>query len=337
MADPAATLRAERAALRGETARGKRLRPPRFDDLGLKRALSDRLLPALVAAMAFLAALAWAGFIAANALGTRWQAGAGASLTVQVPQPGAPSGPDPATTASVPNRREAVLALLAATPGVARLHALTEGELADLLRPWLGTQGEAMTVPLPAVIELDLAPGGVALAGLDAKLQQTAPGSLLENQNIWATRLAALARSLQASTGLALLVVIAVAVAVVAVATRAGLVARRGAIEIVHGLGATDAYIAGRFAGRASLLALVGGAVGAVASLPVLLELASLAAPFAGTPGDSAVVAVPRAIAWFGILPSSLWVALPCLPLAAAAIGWATAQFTVRRWLMRLA
>ena len=34
------------------------------------------------------------------------------------------------------------------------------------------------------------------------------------------------------------------AAAVVAVATRTGLVARRAAIEIVHGLGATDTYIA---------------------------------------------------------------------------------------------
>ena len=36
------------------------LRPAGFDELGLKRALSDRIIPLLVAAMAFLAALALA-------------------------------------------------------------------------------------------------------------------------------------------------------------------------------------------------------------------------------------------------------------------------------------
>ncbi len=41
------------------------LRPARFDDLGLRRALSDRLLPALVAAMTFLAALTLAGVVGA--------------------------------------------------------------------------------------------------------------------------------------------------------------------------------------------------------------------------------------------------------------------------------
>src|SRR5437764_14983904 len=67
------------------------LRPARFDDLGLKRALSDRLLPSLVGAMAFLAALALAGAIAASALARHWQQGAGGIMTVQVPQPAAPA------------------------------------------------------------------------------------------------------------------------------------------------------------------------------------------------------------------------------------------------------
>ena len=48
-----------------------RLRPARLDDLGLRRALSDRLLPLLVGAMAFLAALALAGAIGASSLAAR--------------------------------------------------------------------------------------------------------------------------------------------------------------------------------------------------------------------------------------------------------------------------
>jgi cell division transport system permease protein len=41
------------------------LRPVGFDELGLRRAISDRMLPFLVAAMAFLAALALAGWVGA--------------------------------------------------------------------------------------------------------------------------------------------------------------------------------------------------------------------------------------------------------------------------------
>ena len=63
------------------------LRPAGFDELGLRRALSDRLLPLLVGAMAFLAALALAGAVGAASLARHWQQGAGSALTVQVPQP----------------------------------------------------------------------------------------------------------------------------------------------------------------------------------------------------------------------------------------------------------
>jgi cell division transport system permease protein len=125
--------------------------------------------------------------------------------------------------------------------------------------------------------------------------------------------------------------VTAVAAAVIAVATRAGLTARRESIEIVHGLGATDGYIAGRFAGRATLLAATGGLVGAIIALPVLLVLANLAAPFAGSEPD--VGSPANALS---TMPLVFWLLLPGLPAGAATIGFLTAQATVRRWLRRL-
>ncbi len=150
--------------------------------------------------------------------------------------------------------------------------------------------------------------------------------------------MAALTGSIQASAVTVLLIVAAVAAAVIAVATRAGLAQRREAIEIIHGLGALDSDIAGSFALRATQLAAAGAAIGAVIALPVLFWLAQLAAPFAGIlplPGGSA----PRLLAFSVLLalPAPLWAGLAGLPLAAALIGWATAQFTVRGWLRRLA
>ena len=167
---------------------------------------------------------------------------------------------------------------------------------------------------------------------LAARLAAAAPGTLIEQQGVWIERLTALARSLQAAATLALLVVALVAAAVVAVATRAGLAARREAIEIVHGLGATDGYIARRFARRTTLLAAAGGAAGALAAVPLLLVLGGLTAPFAAgqenAPLDAAGV--------LAAVPATLWLAVPSLPVAAALIGWITAQATVRRWLRRL-
>jgi cell division transport system permease protein len=305
--------------------RSRRLRRSGFDELGLRRAVSDRMLPFLVGAMAFLAALALGGWIAAASLAQHWRLGAAAAMTVQVPHPADPAAQGGGT------RVARVVALLNSTSGIAEARALTDDELADLLRPWLGSGVERLSIPLPAVIQVHLSQDGPDLDALDRALNAVAPGTLTETHGVWIARLTALARSLQACAGAALLVVAGVAVSVIAVATRAGLSARRDAIEIVHGLGATDGYIAARFAGRATMLAALGGLAGAVAALPVLLGLAQLSAPFAAGP-----VVDEAATSALAALPPGLWVGLPALPLVAAGIGFLTAQGTVRRWLRRL-
>jgi cell division transport system permease protein len=301
------------------------LRPAGFDELGLRRAISERMLPFLVAAMAFLAGLAMAGWVGAASLAERWQHVSASTLTVQVPKPGQAAVGDAGT------RIERVMKLLVGTPGVVSARTLTDDELADLLKPWLGNDVERLAIPLPAVIAVQLTGPDVALESLARRLDDTAPGARIENQGVWASRLTVLGRSLEASAALALLLVTIVAAAVIAVATRAGLTARREAIDIVHGLGATDSYIAARFARRATTLAVVGGLIGTLLALPVLLTLGYLAAPFAG---ESA--GLESRVGFLDLLPPMLWLALPGLPIAAAAIGFLTAQITVRRWLRRL-
>jgi cell division transport system permease protein len=319
-------MRAPRVAARAAARSAARLRPTRFDELGLRRALSDRLLPFLVAAMTFLAALALAGWVGAASLAQHWQRGAGQALTVQVPHPTDPAAQGGGT------RLDRVLGLLRGTPGITEARPLSEDELAELLRPWLGSSIERLALPLPAVIAVRLADSGIELTGLNGRLQDVAPGTLTESHGVWISRLSALARSLQACAGVALLVVAAVAAAVVAVAIRTGLAARRQAIAIVHGLGATDGYIAGRFAARATALAAIGAAAGALAALPVLVELANLAAPFTASASATALTPTNPLAA----LPPLLWLILPGLPVAAALIGFLTAQGTVRSWLRQL-
>ena len=228
------------------------LRPSGFDELGLRRALSDRMLPLMVAAMAFLAALALAGWFGSAALSNRWQQGAGSSLTVQVPQP------TERALRGDQTRLAAVLAMLTTTPGVRTAHALSDEELTDLLKPWIGKGIDRVAISIPAVIAVQLTGADVATESLSGRLAGVAPGTLVEDHGVWIKRLADLARSLQACAALAVLLVAGVATAVIAIATRAGLSTRREAIEIVHGLGATDSYIAGRFAARATLGRLAG-------------------------------------------------------------------------------
>ena len=277
------------------------------DPLGLRRALSGLLLPGLVGAMALLAALVVSGAESAAALAKRWQQGALTAITVQLPSA------DPAALA----RAEAALR---ATPEVAQARIVDPARLANLLQPWLG---EASTIPLPGLIEVELRETRRDPDLLAARLAAVVPGAAIEFHGVWVQRLASLARSLQALAWAVLARVAGVAIAVVAVATRAGIAARRDAIEVLHGLGARDGDIAGRFARRLGALAALGAACGVAAAVPALALLSDLATPWLG---------VEEARSGLASLP---WGILLVLPAIAFVIGWSTAQATVRRWLRR--
>lgn len=295
--------------------------------------MAGRLLPLLVGAMSFLGALAIAGNLAAASLAAQWNQNTGAALTIQVPGPGDPAPGDPAPGGPAPggpgaggpaagSRLQAVLAVLNASPGVSAVRTLSNAEITGLLQPWLGADAASLALPLPAVITA-LWSGAGAPERLRAALAKAAPGTLTETGADWAAHVAALTESLQTCAAAILLIVALVAAAVISVATHAGLAQRRETIEIIHGLGALDSDIAGRFARRATFLAALGAAIGTACAAPVLFWLAALAAPFAGTARHSG-------------LPPALWFILPLLPAAAAAIGWLTTQLTVRGWLRRL-
>jgi cell division transport system permease protein len=298
-------------------------RSVRFDELGLRRALTDRIVPSLAAAMAFLAALAIAGWMGTAVLVRHWETGANSTLTVQVPRAG-----DPDATGSL-TRLNAVHALLVSTPGVTSAETLSDEQLNTLLRPWLGADIKNLSIPVPAVIAVHVTGAGQDLSDLESQMAGKAPGTILDDHAAWAGRLSALAHSLRLYSGLVLLIVTLVTAAVIAMVMRSALAARRNAILVVYQLGATEGYITHRLSNRTAALASIGGAIGGLFALPVVFTLTTLVAPIGG-PGS------PAGYAAFALLPSQFWL-LPVIPPAAAsAIGYLTAQITMRRWLRRL-
>jgi cell division transport system permease protein len=297
-----------------------------LDDLGLRRALSDRLLPLLVGAMVFLAALAGAASVAASRLASHWRSAELSAVVVQVP--------DPQGEAANGTRADAAARVLGTDA-----RRLPDDEVEALLRPWLGAtlsdDPARFAGLLPAVFVLH----GALSREVRQELEVAVPEVEVAQNSDWQARIARLAVSLQACATLALALVAVVAAALVSVATHAGLAARRDAIEIVHGLGATDGLIAGRFAARITVLAVAGAVAGAVVAVPVLLSLAGLLEPFAPAAmqaagsGQAADVGVAPILA---LLPAPVWALLATLPLVAGVIGWGTAQVTVRGWLGRL-
>ena len=244
------------------------------DPLGLHSALEDWMLPVLVAAMSFLAALTIAGALASTSLATQWRNNTAAALTIQVPQPAAPDAANNAT------RLAAVLRALQTMPGILNPQPLSTGAMNRLLAPWLGADAASLGLPLPAVITATWNGPGAGEAIAPA-LNAIAPGTLAQSGAQWAAHVTALTASLQTCAAAVLVIVALVGGALVALATRAGLAQRRDTIETIHGLGAQDSGIASLFASRATVLTATGAAAGALLALPVLLWLATLAAPLA--------------------------------------------------------
>lgn len=272
-------------------------------------------LDVVIAVMAFLAALALGASLIADRAAEGWSAGLLGKITVQVLPPD--QGP-----AKEGMQREvaAVLKVLGTTPGIVHVAPLSAEEQHELVKPWLGADSLIADLPLPQLIDADIAPGSqLDIATLGKRLKAAAPHSVLDDHSRWIDRLRDLARTLIWSAyGILLLIAIATA-ATVSFATRAGLEAHSEMVALLHQMGAQSGFIARAFEWHYFRAALV--AAGCGAAFAALFFLA------AGSLESVGIEAVP-------FLPSLtlrpielLW--LIAVPAAAGLIALGTARISV--------
>ena len=169
--------------------------------------------------------------------------------------------------------RAAAAALTA--PGVIRAVPVPEAELRETLEQWLGpvAAGEGADLPLPALIDVELAPGADP-AAVAATVRRAVPSAqFIADQS----RLAPMLTTLTALTLIAGLLVALIALATAAavvLATRGALDTHRATIEVMHGIGATDLQVTRLFQRKIAIDALIGGTAGAVVAALVLLLVA---------------------------------------------------------------
>ncbi|MHA1114083.1 MAG: cell division protein FtsX [Alphaproteobacteria bacterium] len=280
---------------------------------------AGRFLPWIIALMVYLATLALAGALIAADAGQDWRRALTGGMTVELPP--APAGMAGATAGET----DRLLDLLRATPGIATADPLGPNQMRALLEPWLGAGAAIEDLPLPRLIAITLAPDAAPdLAKLRQRIAAVAPDARLDDHGAW---LGALLRTARGFEILALLVVIlagSAATWTVVFTTRTRLDAHRRSVELLHLIGAQDAYIARQFQFQALLLGLAGGVVGfAPAALTVfLLGLVTRGAEFGLLP--------EVALDWQG------WAVLACLVPAAAAVAMTTARLVVLRALGKM-
>lgn len=291
----------------------KRLR----QSVPLDRDASGRYLPLLVAIMVYLACLALAAALSMNKLAERWDSGLSGALTLQIPADSAAAADGPALAA--------LTAALRDTPGVESVEPMAAQEMTALLEPWLGEAVVAGDLPLPRLVAITIDTAEPPdMAALNAKVQDLAPGSLLDDHQRWLGRLLDLARAVEVMAAVVVLLVVAAACIMVAFVTRMGLAAHGSAIELLHLIGAQDSYVARQFQNHALKFGLRGGLLGFLGALPTLYLARFLLQRI-----DSGLL--PE----LGFRPYE-WSLLILLPVAAALVTMVTARVTVLRTLARM-
>ncbi|MEO7814929.1 MAG: cell division protein [Sphingomicrobium sp.] len=163
--------------------------------------------------------------------------------------------------------------MLANTPGVTSVRPVPEQDMRDILQRWLGPEGATADLPLPTMIDVDLAPGADS-AAIARRIEQGVPGArFVAHQE----SLGPVLRAVRALSWLALILVLLIALATAAavvLAARGTLDTHRATIEVLHGIGATDDQIARLFQRKIALDALTGGTAGAALAGIVLLLIA---------------------------------------------------------------
>ena len=295
---------------------------PRFETALVPRhSIAGTALVAVVAIMTFLAALTMGGVILIGGSAGAWESDVAREVTIQViPAPGVDV--DATVTKAV--------AIARAFPGIDNVRPYTKAESTKLLEPWLGNGLSLDELPIPRLIVVKLHAGAKPdFAALRQRLAKEAPGATLDNHRGWIGRMRTMAGTAVGTGITVLLLMLAATMLSVSFATRGAMATNKTVIEVLHFVGAKNAFIARHFQSHFLLLGLQGGAIGGGAAM-LLFFLAGL---ISGWFGGSAVGAETTAL--FGSFAIGFWgyaAVFALIGVIALVTAW-TSRHTVNRTL----
>ena len=260
------------AARPGEQSRGDGSIVPRDS-------IAANALAAVVAIMTFLATVTSGGVSMVIGAANEWQSEVAREMTIQVrPTPGR----------DIEAEVNKAQALARAASGVVDVRAYSREESDRLLEPWLGTGLSLDDLPVPRMIAVRIARGAaVDTAALRQALARDIVGASLDDHRGWIDRMRRMARAAIAGGFGVFGLVLAATILSVAFATRGATSSNRPIIEVLHYVGAKQAYIASQFQRHFLGLGLKGGALGGGAALLSLALVGPISDLFVGTAGEA--------------------------------------------------
>jgi cell division transport system permease protein len=286
--------------------------------------VAGRALMAVIAILTFLAALSAGAAVLAGRASEQWRGAIANEMTIQI---------RPDSRRDVEADLSRAVAMAAGVASIESVRVVPKAESDRLLEPWLGAGLDLVELPVPRLIVLRLKSGvGPDLAEFSAALRRDVPTAILDDHRLWVRRLSTMASTIILSgTAVVLLVLLAAGLAV-AFATRGAMAGSRDSVEVLHLVGADDAFIAREFQSRFVRLGLRGGAAGGVAAIVVIALLGWLASRWRTAPEAEQLQALFGAfeIGWSG------YGAVILVAMVVAAIAGLVSRLTVRHYLRAL-
>ncbi len=280
-------------------------------------------LQVIISITVFIFAITLSGVLSINSMLHNWNESILGSLTVQImPVNLADKNKAQAETLA---HQDNVAEYLKSVAGVENVSPLNEAQLKKLIQPWLGDGVNLNNLPLPRIIDVKLKPQAeIDFEELSAGLAKISDYASLDNHKLWLSKLIKFADGLKMLAMTVLILVVMVTSGAIFYTTQTSLGLHKYIIEILHTMGAKDAYIAQQYARRNAFLGAVGGIIGILFAVPVIFLIASLARQIEGGIISEAALSLPD----WGIILS--------LPAFSAAIAMTTAYYTVKQTLQKL-
>lgn len=239
-------------------------------DLPMNKDEGTGFLLLLIGLMAFLATMALASSFTLAALADRWKSGLEDRVTVEIPAQDANGNIMKREDIAALSQR--VASLMQSHPAVAEAHILTETEIAELVKPWLGQDLALDNIPLPGLIALTLKQDETFNAhAMEERIKSVAPGARLDAHESWLKDVLRFTGALQLAAALLSLIIGVTTVTAVAGAIRARMAVHHEEVGLLHLMGAPDSYIARQFQHHSLIMGLKGGAAGTAAGAVILL------------------------------------------------------------------
>lgn len=230
-----------------------------------------------------------------------------------------------ATADGVGDKLPAIEDALKAADGVLIIRRESDESLRDLLRPWLGNSDSLDALPLPIVYEVTVQDAeAVDHPALQKKLDAIMPGIEVDTHERWVASFSHFSSAVRTLMGILSGMVIGGLALMIAFMCRASLKLHARTVNLLHSIGAADAYIMRQFQYEAMLVTLRGTVPGCL--------LAGLAYWAAG----SYMATLQSALMPPFSMQAGHFMLIVLMPLACGSVAWLAARISVFKQLQRV-